>query len=264
MQPIQNVDIRVEGNILWLKIGIPTELHYSYKTICDFNSSLVAIENKIKAQKISHVIIVSNNKVWNMGGDLEMFCQCITAKNRALLQDYAYKCVEGVHAINNGFFSNVIVTCVVQGNAFGGGFECALAGNYIVAEEQAMFSFPEILFSTFPGMGAYSFLTRKTGYSKARDMISSTTKWTAATLQEYGLVHYVCKQGSGIETVLQKIADNELLPKDEFAGICTNVSLKELKDVVDIWLDNVLALPPSKINFMMKLVEAQKYKALKD
>ena len=210
---MKHINIEVDKNILWLKIGIAAELHYSYKTICDFNAVLGVIEHTIKKENIAHVIMVSSNdQVWNMGGDLAMFCHCIQTGNRALLQDYAYKCVEGVHAISTGFSSDAIVSAVVQGNAFGGGFECALACRYIIAEEQACFSFPEILFGTFPGMGAYSLLTRKLGFNKAAAMISSAEKWTAAHLYEYGLVQQVCNRGMGVATVLQKIARNELAP----------------------------------------------------
>lgn len=261
---MQNVNIETEGDILWLKVGLESELHYSYKTICDLHTSIKVIEEKIKEEKLTNVIIVSrNDKVWNMGGDLEMFCHCVKTNNRALLKDYAYKCVESVHAINNGFFSDAVVTSVVQGNAFGGGFECALSGHYIIAEEQAMFSFPEILFGTFPGMGAYSFLTRKVGYVKAQKMIRSKDKWTSAQLEEYGLVAHTCKQGTGIETALEKIAGNELYRPDRFSRNCTTVPLKELKNIVDIWLENVMSLNSSRIDFMMKIVDAQKSKVLK-
>ena len=261
---MQNIRIETEGAILWLKIGTESELHYSYQTICDLHTSIKMIEEKIKDEKLAHIVMLSSNsKVWNMGGDLEMFCNCIRTNNRELLRDYAYKCVESVHAISNGFFSEAVVTSVVSGNAFGGGFECALSGHYIIAEEQARFSFPEILFGTFPGMGAYSFLTRKVGYAKAKEMIESKDKWSGIELQKYGLVTHTCKQGTGIKTLMEKIAGNELERPDRFSSSCTTVPLKELKKIVDIWLDNVMSLNSSKIDFMMKIVDAQKNKVLK-
>ena len=45
---------------------------------------------------------------------------------------------------------------LVQGDALGGGFEAALCGDIIIAEKQARFGFPEVLFNLFPGMGAYN------------------------------------------------------------------------------------------------------------
>ena len=49
------------------------------------------------------------------------------------------------------FFSPTLTKIVlVQGDALGGGFECALASDVIVAEESAQMGLPEILFNLFP------------------------------------------------------------------------------------------------------------------
>lgn len=260
----ENIEIRVDTNksILWLCIGSPYELHYSYKTVCSFHESLDTIISTIAKKNIRYVILTSANKeVWNMGGDLEMFANSVLQKKEDIIRDYAHKCVEVLAVVNKGFNNNVIVTSLVQGNAFGGGFECALAGSCIIAEEHAKFSFPEVLFGTFPGMGAYSFLTRKLGFAKANAMITSGKKWKAKEMHETGLVDFVCETGKGIETILEKIERNELKNIGVFEKTCTGVSIRELKEIVDIWLDTTLKLDNRKIGFMLKLVEAQKTKA---
>jgi len=60
-----------------------------------------------------------------------------------------------------GFGADVVTYSLVQGRAFGGGFECALASEIIVAERGATMSFPEVLFNMFPGMGALSLLVTR-------------------------------------------------------------------------------------------------------
>lgn len=82
-----------------------------------------------------------NRGVWNLGGDLEYFVGCIRNDNKKALKEYAYKCVDLVHSYNNNYDLDVLSTCVVQGNAFGGGFESALSGNFILAEQSARSSF---------------------------------------------------------------------------------------------------------------------------
>lgn len=260
----ENIEIRVDANrsILWLCIGSPYELHYSYKTVCSFHESLDTIINTIANESIKHVILTSANKeVWNMGGDLEMFANSVLQKKEDIIRDYAYKCVEVLAVIKKGFYNEVSVTSAIQGNAFGGGFECALAGNYIIAEEHAKFSFPEVLFGTFPGMGAYSFLTRRLGFHKAHEMITSGKKWTAKEMHKIGLVDFVCETGKAIETIFKKIEKNELKQISVFEKTCTGVSIQELKEIVDIWLATTLKLDNRKIEFMLKLSEAQKRKA---
>lgn len=257
----ENIEIQVDSNkaILWLLIGSPFELHYSYKTVCNFHDSLDTITSTITNEHIKYVILTSANKeVWNMGGDLELFANSVLQKKSEIIQDYAYKCVEVLAVINKQFHNNVVVTSLIQGNAFGGGFECALSGNCIIAEEHAKFSFPEVLFGTFPGMGAYSFLTRRIGISKTQEIIASGKKWTAYEMQKMGLIDFVCKTGKAVETILEKIEGSEIQNISAFEKICSQVSVEELKEVVDIWLDTTLKLDSRKIEFMLKLAEAQK------
>ena len=165
----ENIEIQVDSNrgILWLLIGSRFELHYSYKTVCNFSESLSTIINTVASESIKHIIMLSANKeVWNMGGDLEMFANSVLQNEEDKIKDYAYKCINVLEVINKGFYHSIPVTSLIQGNAFGGGFECALAGSYIIAEEHVKFSFPEVLFGTFPGMGAYSFKQERLALQK--------------------------------------------------------------------------------------------------
>jgi DSF synthase len=54
----------------------------------------------------------------------------------------------------------ILTVGLVQGAALGGGFEALLSFDYVVAERDATFGLPEILFGLFPGMGAHSLLSR--------------------------------------------------------------------------------------------------------
>lgn len=257
--------MQVDANrqIIWLLIGAPFELHCSYKTICNFYDSLNIISETVAKENIKQMILVSaNKKVWNMGGDLEMFSNSILQQNESLIKDYAYKCIEVLTVINKRFYSDVIITFFVQGNAFGGGFECVLSGDYVIAEEHTKFSFPEVLFGILPGMGAYSFLARKIGVANADEIVNSGRKWTAKEMQQMGLVDFVCDKGQSVETVLDKIENGELTHDNNFKKVSCQVPLAELKQIVDIWLNNILKLDTPQILYMQKIVRAQKIKAM--
>ena len=77
----------------------------------------------------------------------------------------------------------------------GGGFECALSGNVLIAERGAKMGFPEILFNLFPGMGAMTLLGRKIGYSKAEKVILSGKLYTAEEMYELGVVDVLVEPG---------------------------------------------------------------------
>ncbi|MGE5667018.1 MAG: crotonase/enoyl-CoA hydratase family protein, partial [Betaproteobacteria bacterium] len=116
--------------------------------------------------------------VFNLGGDLSMFIQSILRKDRESLTYYGNLCVDNMHRRMSGFSTDIATISLVQGKAFGGGFECALASEVFVAERSASMSFPEVLFNMFPGMGALSLLGRKIGLRKAEDIIMSGQVFT--------------------------------------------------------------------------------------
>jgi DSF synthase len=196
------VKIDNEYKILWVGIDLQDKLCYSMSFLENLTHVKELIVYLIKKEDIKYVVAYSLNKgVWNLGGDLEFFVNCIKSKNRKLLADYAYKCIELVYNYNSNYDLDVFSTCVVQGNAFGGGFESALSGNYILAEESAKFSFPEVIFGTFPGMGAYSFLTKKVGFNKANEIINSNKTYTSQDIFDLGIINKVCDDGMGIATM---------------------------------------------------------------
>jgi DSF synthase len=259
----KNVQIKVDGyrQLLWLKIGSERQVHYSYNTVCDMSDTIGDISSIITKEQLKYVVMISANQhVWNMGGDLELFERCIRNRNDiAIIKDYAYKCINVVDGINKSFFNDdVVVISAIQGNAFGGGFECALAGNYIIAEEQVKFRFPEVLFGSFPGMGAYSFLTRRVGFAMAHQMIRSGTKWSSASLLESGTIDAVCEKGSALKTALKKIEAGEMKVPGQFEKNTTEVPKSELLAIVNKWLDETLSLNSDNVQTIKRIIAVQK------
>ncbi len=177
-----NLRIRIdeEFKVLWTGIHLKDKLYYSVKFLENLTHIKELIIYFIKHEDIKYVVVHSLNKgVWNLGGDLEEFIDCIRNQKRDNLSDYAYKCLELVYNFNSNFELDVFSSCVAQGNAFGGGFESALVGNYIISEKSAKFSFPESIFDTFPVIGGYSFLTKKNRFKKAQEVLTSGKTFAA-------------------------------------------------------------------------------------
>ncbi len=246
--------------ILILYLGSREEMHYSYNTISGFCEAVPSIKKMAEDYRIEFIIVRSiNPTVWNMGGDLELFVECKRSHNIGLLRDYAYKCIEFVGQLNNGFGTEAQVISLVEGNAYGGGFECALATEFIISEKQVLFSFPEVLFSTFPGMGAYSFLIRRLGYAKAQDIIRSGKRWSATEMKDYGVVDGICGKGDGLEFI-EKLMERSFFLSPALSRICRKVDLRELKEIVDIWIQMVLDIKEKDVKLMERIVAAQKQK----
>jgi enoyl-CoA hydratase/carnithine racemase len=83
------------------------------------------------------------------------------------------------------------VICAIQGLAFGGGLELALACDIRIASESARFAMPEVKLATVPGWGGTARLPELVGTGRARQMILSGEPISAATAELWGLVNEV-------------------------------------------------------------------------
>src|SRR6185437_6964934 len=145
-----------------------------------------------------------------------------------------------------------------QGDALGGGFECALADDLIIAEKSAKCGLPECLFSLFPGMGALSFLTRKIGASMAEKMVFSGRIYTAGELHEMGVVDVLAEDGMGEQAVYDFVeqADRAFASRRSVYAsrqIINPISRDELIRITDMWVDAALTLGQSDIRKMERL-----------
>ncbi len=200
--------------------------------------------------------------VFNLGGDLSMFIQAILRKDEEVLTRYGNLCVDNMHRRIQGFASDITTFSLVQGRAFGGGFECALASDVFIAERGATLSFPEVLFNMFPGMGALSLLGRKIGLRKAEDIIMSGQVFTAKEMYDAGVVDHLAEDGVGLETVRGLIKSRHRkrnayramsMARREFQPL----SQAEMRAVVGVWVAAAMRLENRDLRMMARLVRAQ-------
>ncbi len=200
--------------------------------------------------------------IFNMGGDFQLMGECVRSGDRARLRAYAHACVEAAHAVQTGFDAGVIGIALVQGEALGGGFEAALACGILVAERGSTFGLPEIRFNAFPGMGAYSFLARKIGVVETERMILSGAVHSAEAMYEAGVVDVLAEPGRGRAAVEAFMAaGRRTFPVRSALARARErvapVTLDELRDVTDLWVENALQLAPADLRRIALLRAAQ-------
>ena len=206
-------------------------------------------------------------EVFNYGGDLNRFAELIAAGERDRLAQYAQACIEplylnAVHLNRPGLKSITLV----QGDALGGGFECALSGNVLIAERGSKLGFPEILFNLFPGMGALSLLARRVGYQKAEQMILSGRLFLAEELHALGVVDVLAEPGEGEMAVHDYIrresrSRNGALALRAAREISQPIVHEALMRIAEIWVDAALRLEARDLRMMERLVARQTGKA---
>ena len=211
---------------------------------------------------LTHVVLASDNTVFNLGGDLELFCRLIRNGDRGALLEYARQCVRGVHAFHAGLDAGMHSIALVQGDALGGGFEAALSCHTIVAEEGAVMGLPEVLFDLFPGMGAYSFLCKRVAPKLAEKIMLEGNVFEAEKLHRMGLVDVLVPRGDGLQAVDDVIRANRRIPHARAAmhqvrELAQPVTLDEMMRITGIWVDTALQLGDKSLRTMERLVRAQ-------
>jgi DSF synthase len=92
--------------------------------------------------------------IFNLGGDLKYFEALVQQGDEDRLRAYALRCIDVCYMNYSALQSPMLVGALVSGDALGGGMESALSCDFILAEEDAKFGLPEMLYGLFPGMGA--------------------------------------------------------------------------------------------------------------
>jgi DSF synthase len=218
--------------------------------------------------EIRYMVIASSTPgIYNLGGDLNLFRHLIEAKNRDQLLGYARACIDPLY--NNAAHLNrprLKSITLVQGDALGGGFECALSGNTLIAERGCKMGFPEILFNLFPGMGALTLLGRRIGHQKAEKIILSGKLYLAEELYEMGVVDVLAEPGQGEMAVYSYIrkesrARNGTLALRAAREVSQALLYDELMQIAEIWVDAALRLDQKDLRMMERIINRQNNKA---
>jgi DSF synthase len=209
-----------------------------------------------------HVIASNVDGVFNLGGDLDLLRDLALAGDRDGLMRYGKEGIDALYANLTGFDQDVTTISLIQGEALGGGFETALSSDVIIAEKGSRMGFPEILFNLFPGMGAYSLLSRKLDPRRAEKLILSGKLYTAEELYDMGVVDILVDEDEGEMAVYDYIkrenrARNGFRAMRKVRDYCNPVTYKELADIVEIWVDTVLKLDKRDLRMMERLVSRQ-------
>ena len=130
------------------------------------------------------IITGAGDKAFCAGGDL---------KEREGMTDEEWRLQHVIfeQAIYHVIDCPVPVIAAVNGSAFGGGCELALAADFIYATESARFALTEITLGIIPGCGGTQNLPRAAGSRRAKEILYTGTPFTAAEGLEWGIINKI-------------------------------------------------------------------------
>jgi len=177
--------------IAWLANGQMNSL--SPQVVAD----LASVWEAVKASGTRALVIASSNPfLFCAGADIKAFTTMDEAAGAQLLN--------GAHALFRELGSHGIATiAAVNGLAFGGGCELAMACDVRIAARSAIFGQPEIKLGIIPGFGGTQRLPRLVGTNKALEMNLVGDPILADEAFELGLVNRLVDDHELLDTALQ-------------------------------------------------------------
>jgi methylglutaconyl-CoA hydratase len=205
----------------WTILGEPRRNSLSVALLRE----LLEHQSRAAADKGLRVVIVT-------GAGSKAFCAGADLKERARMDEGA---VAGFHKAIRAAFDGFEalpqpVIAAINGVALGGGLELALACDLRIAAEGAELALPEVGLGIIPGAGGTQRLPRVVGVARAKEMILTARRVTAAEALAMGLVGQVAPAadlGAAALALAERVARN------------APVSLRQAKRAID----RGLALP---------------------
>ena len=270
-QPFNEIEVRFDRSdeIFWCYMNQKSRPSYTYELgdeiqqVQDWVHTNYANSVMPKDNSLRYFVCGSRTPgIYNLGGDLKHFADCIRRKDLGALKKYARTCVHMQYANSTGYGAPIITMALVQGDALGGGFEHALAFDILVAEKSARLGLPEILFNLFPGMGAYSYLRQRLSRQETERFILEGKLFRADELYDMGVVDILADDGLGEAAIIDYTRKNRERFHAERAvyrarRISNPVSLEELLEVTDMWAETALYLDEKDVRKMERLAAAQ-------
>jgi enoyl-CoA hydratase/3-hydroxyacyl-CoA dehydrogenase len=219
-QPGELVKLETRGDvaIAWLANGQLNAI--APQVIAD----LRAVWERVEGSAARALIIASSNPlVFSAGADIKAFTEMDAAAGRDQL--------DGAHALLRAFERSGIATiAAVNGVAFGGGCELAMACDIRIAAQSALFGQPEIKLGIIPGFGGTQRLPRLVGQNKALEMTLVGDGIGADEAYEFGLVNRVVIDHELFDTALQwarKLAGQAPLAVAQVKAVSARADLDE-------------------------------------
>lgn len=198
-----NLILEIKDGIAFLKFNRPKALNaLNSETLDELKA---ACESLYMNQDVRVVIVTGEGeKAFVAGADI------IEMKDMSAIEGMNFS-QRGHESISMLEKIDKPTIAAVNGFALGGGFEVALACDFIYASENAKVGFPETTLGILPGFGGTQRAAKIVGLAKAKELIFTGKMISAGEAYEMGLVNKVFPQEKLMEEVMavaQKIKAN--------------------------------------------------------
>jgi enoyl-CoA hydratase/carnithine racemase len=141
------------------------------------------------------VVVTGGAKVFSAGADIN---EVTTLEPRDIVA--YYRGSGSVYEVFAGLPQPTVVA--VAGYCLGGGLELSLAADIRVADESAVFGFPEVTIGILPSSGGITRATRLLGYGRTADLVLRGRRFTAQEALQWGVLTELASPGRHLEIAM--------------------------------------------------------------
>ena len=182
----QFINVEKKGHITILTMNRPEVLNAIHPMISREMSRAIDEFDEDVEQWVM-IVTGAGDRAFSAGNDLKF----TAANGAARVKELMAGLKGGFGGITNRHDCSKPFIAAVNGFAFGGGFEIALACDIIIAAENALFSFPEPRVGLMAAAGGVHRLPRRIPYHLAMEMLLTSNRVGAEQGREYGFVNKV-------------------------------------------------------------------------
>ena len=188
----EHIILDINNKIAWLKFNRPEQLNAMNAAMMDEIIHALDFVDKADSNEIGVVVITGAGKAFMAGADIKEYAQ----QTESQFDTFQLK----GHSLYAGIENNSkVVIAAINGYAFGGGFEIALACDMIVASAGAKMGLPEILLNLIPGGGGSLRLTKKIGINLTNEIVMTGRTIVAEEMYDRGVINYIYPRENFIE-----------------------------------------------------------------
>lgn len=173
-----------EIGIAWVVLNRPEKLNTINEDLTrELQKAIIDVEN---SKEIRVVIITgAGEKAFSGGADLSVFMSGVTPLYAQYIAAKGHELLAMIERLPQP------VIAAINGYAFGGGCEIALACDFRLAAKRAQIGLTEVDLSLIPAWGGTQRLPRTIGLAKAREAIMFGKRFNADEALEIGLIDRV-------------------------------------------------------------------------
>ena len=187
------------GRVRIITLNRPEALNALNRSVLlELEQALCDIESH---PEIRAAVITGAGKAFVAGADLAEM-KGLSPMEAESFSDLGHRVMDHIESLP------VPVIAAVNGFALGGGFELALACDFIYASEKAQLGLVETTLALIPGFGGVARLVRRIGVGYASEMIYCAKRLKAEEANRLGIVNKVVDADKNLVDEVVKVAEN--------------------------------------------------------